>query len=238
MPLRNESKRKWPLHERKEEIDKVCDGFVATGKSNRSIYRVIIEALFPEGSGLPGPVLSRNDIREAVQKARPRYQDPFRRLRELQGEEGLHGLVRDKSKYQLQTLAVEKKRTPRRSVSSSTARKIALAQNSRCPTCGDALVLDGDSIHVDHKVPRDRGGSNDEANLQVLCGQCNVMKSSQCSGCNLPCQVCPWAFPEKYRLPRIRQDIVQRLNDQARAINRSVDDLTNEVLERGLREHE
>lgn len=234
MALKPVSAKPWSPEQRESEIDKVVAGFVTTGPTYQAIYRALIEHLFPPGSGLPGPVLTRQDMRDAVHSVKPGYKDVFRRVRELQGEEGLHGLVKEKTKYQLQHLAIAQKREPRKPLKASTGRKIALAQGSRCTVCGQPIVVNGDTIHVDHRVPRDRGGNSHESNLQVLCAACNVSKSSSCSGCKLPCQVCPWAFPEQYKLPRLRSDVILRLNDLARKSNRSVDEITNEILDKNL----
>ena len=53
----------------------------------------------------------------------------------------------------------------------------------RCELCG---VQDGDEayterlpLHVDHIVPRSKGGSNDLTNLQVLCRACNLGKGNR-----------------------------------------------------------
>ncbi|MBM6757013.1 hypothetical protein H6A18_10925 [Collinsella tanakaei] len=73
-----------------------ANGFVAKGKSNRLMYRAILEALWPKGYGIPGPILSRDEIRAAVDVAQgKRYKDVFRRLRELQGDEGFLGIAKD-----------------------------------------------------------------------------------------------------------------------------------------------
>lgn len=42
----------------------------------------------------------------------------------------------------------------------------------RCQLCG-ATAADGARLEVDHKVPRARGGTDDESNLWVLCLPCN-----------------------------------------------------------------
>ena len=82
-----------------------------------------------------------------------------------------------------------------------------------------------DGVEVDHRRPRVRGGSHTDANLQVICGACNVLKSTQCSGCTLDCGTCAWAFPEQHRPVKLRPDIVQRLNEIARSRNEDVDNL-------------
>ena len=78
--------------QRQSELDKICTGFVAPGKANRQLYKTILERLLLPGFGVPGPVVSRQNIRDAVNAVKPGYKDVFRRLRELQGEEGLTGI--------------------------------------------------------------------------------------------------------------------------------------------------
>ena len=52
-----------------------------------------------------------------------------------------------------------------------------------CQQC-KALVSDdmkcrGMTAHVDHIIPKARGGVDDVANLQVLCYQCNIAKGAR-----------------------------------------------------------
>ena len=49
--------------------------------------------------------------------------------------------------------------------------------NGRCSLCG--ATKKETVLHVDHIVPRSRGGLNDESNLQVLCLKCNFGKSNK-----------------------------------------------------------
>ena len=49
--------------------------------------------------------------------------------------------------------------------------------NGRCSLCG--ATKKETVLHVDHIVPRSRGGSNDESNLQVLCLKCNLGKGNK-----------------------------------------------------------
>ena len=234
--MQKPSRKAWSAEQRAREIEKICTGFVAT-PSNRAIYKILLECVFPPGSGVPGPVVSRDDLRAAVEATKPGYKDVFRRVRELQGEEGLDGLVKEGSRYQLQHTAIGQKREPRRAISAKAGREIAISQGSRCTVCGEPVAVNGERrIDVDHRVPRKRGGTSYAGNLQVLCANCNIAKSTQCSGCALNCQTCGWAFPERYRPVKLRPDIVLRLHDLARDANRSTDDLANELLDRALRD--
>jgi 5-methylcytosine-specific restriction endonuclease McrA len=55
--------------------------------------------------------------------------------------------------------------------------RLERAQNDRCAVCG--RFLDSQSHpHVDHRVPVALGGSNASANLQLLCGDCNLGKGA------------------------------------------------------------
>lgn len=48
----------------------------------------------------------------------------------------------------------------------------------RCCSCGRSSTKDGVTLEVDHVVPRSKGGTNDEKNLQTLCRKCNSGKSN------------------------------------------------------------
>lgn len=47
------------------------------------------------------------------------------------------------------------------------------AQGGRCALCGDSVAVDR---HLDHKLPRSRGGADEMSNYQWLCPPCNVAK--------------------------------------------------------------
>lgn len=232
--LKPPSKGAFSAGDRASQIDKICNAFVAPGNANRELYRIILECVFPLGAGIPGPLVSESDIRAAINAVRPGYKDVFRRVRELQGEEALEGLVKVGRQYQLQHLAIGQKREPRRTVQQSVARQIVLSQGSRCTVCGAPIATNGNRIDVDHRVPRTRRGTSHESNLQVLCTACNNTKSTQCSNCTLDCSACGWAFPEKYRLIKLQPDIILRLNELAKDANQDVDDVANRLLDRAL----
>lgn len=234
--LQTPSRRPLSAAQRDSELSKICSGFVSPGPANRAIYRVVLERLLPPGAGIPGPVVSRQQVRDAVEAVKPGYQDVFRRVRELQGEEGLYGIIKSGANYQLVSLAVGAKREPRRALGGDLALAVSLRQGGRCAVCGVPIGAEGPRrAELDHRVPRTRGGDNSEANLQGLCTACNNSKSTQCTNCTLDCSTCGWAFPEKYRPVKLRPDIILRLNERAKESNQDVDQLANAVLERELR---
>jgi hypothetical protein len=99
------------LVDRDEWIEKAAIGFIAKSNSNKVIYKVILETLWPKGHGIPGPVIDRDSIRRAVDEAKGKpYLDVFRRLRELQGDEGFLGVVKQGNQYQLIDLNIYAKK--------------------------------------------------------------------------------------------------------------------------------
>jgi 5-methylcytosine-specific restriction endonuclease McrA len=61
-----------------------------------------------------------------------------------------------------------------------TRKRIALAHGYRCAGCGCVWVPSRDQI--DHKVPLEQGGSNDDSNLHPLCHQCHEAKTAAEAG--------------------------------------------------------
>ena len=53
--------------------------------------------------------------------------------------------------------------------------KILKRDNFRCQLCGRSAD-DGTVLHVDHKIPKAKGGSNQRENLWTLCADCNLGK--------------------------------------------------------------
>lgn len=58
----------------------------------------------------------------------------------------------------------------------NTRDRVALAHGYRCSGCGCVWVQGRDQI--DHKVPLEQGGSNDDSNLQPLCDDCHKAKTA------------------------------------------------------------
>lgn len=221
------------LASRNEWLDAAEAAFVSPGLANRKIYRSILNELWPEGHGIPGPHVSQDRIRELVDNERiasgkPLYRDPFRRMRELQGEEGFTSIMKEGVRYQLQSLDVRQKREPRARPSRKLWNKILDEFDYRCAHCGSQAP--GVKLSPDHKIPRARGGSNEEENWQPLCEQCNNLKSSACQGCQLICQVCSWAYPAEYKPIKIDDQNKEAIRRQAEKGGEHQSDLVNKIL--------
>lgn len=153
------------LEDRDTWINRVVDGFVSPSKSNKEYYRVILETLWPKGHGIPGPLVDGAQIREAIDAYRGKpYVDTFRRMRELQGEEGVRGIIKGGNKYQLVDLTVSQKRIPRTHLNDSDWGIVLATYHNVCAACGRSPEQIG--FQQDHKVPRLRGGSDDLSNWQ------------------------------------------------------------------------
>jgi len=62
----------------------------------------------------------------------------------------------------------------------NTVRYDILKRDRKCMLCGASPETDNEvRLHVDHIVPRSKGGSNDFSNLQTLCMECNLGKSNR-----------------------------------------------------------
>lgn len=105
-----------------------------------------------------------------------------------------------------------------------------------CAACG--RTPDKIGFQQDHKVPRLRGGSDELSNWQPLCDECNNFKSTACRDCKLDCQNCCWAYPEKFKPIRIPGQLVKRLREYAKKIERNSDELLTEIIEKYLENKE
>ena len=98
---------------------------------------------------------------------RLRELDPFFLIeRTRRGSETLYRLVRQKPKRSDQGKPISK-----------TLRSWVL-RDQRCAQCGRTPVEDGVKLHVDHILPKDWGGTDEQENLQALCRECNEGKKN------------------------------------------------------------
>jgi 5-methylcytosine-specific restriction endonuclease McrA len=212
-------------------LDDICEGFVQPGASNRALYRIILEVLLPEGAGFPGPVVDQREIREYVELKKPGYRDPFRRMRELQGEEGLLSIIQNGTRYQWVSPAVGEKRIPRIQIPNRIRDEVVASSAYRCSVCSRPVTSEGaNRASIDHRVPRTRGGSNEASNYQALCSTCNANKQACCSGCTIDCNSCGWAFPDSYLVPVLDPEILARARNIASARGESPNAYLNRKL--------
>lgn len=220
-------------------LEEVSKSFVSPSAANKSYYRVLLEKLWPEEHGIPGPIVREDQLREAIEifrrsqysgnKPYKPYVDVFRRLRELQGEEGITGIGREGKTYQLVSLSLSEKRVPRVKLSDLDWKQIIEQYSNQCAVCcrSEPEV----KFQQDHKVPRIRGGGNELDNWQPLCDECNNFKSTSCRGCQLKCEECSWAFPERFAPLRLSSDNIYKLRQYAISVNLDPHDLLNQVVE-------
>ena len=58
----------------------------------------------------------------------------------------------------------------------TTRERIALAHDYTCSNCGGIWISSRDQI--DHKIPLEQGGSNEDSNLWPLCNDCHTAKTA------------------------------------------------------------
>jgi 5-methylcytosine-specific restriction endonuclease McrA len=220
-------------------IEKVCQNFISPSTANKAYYRVLLEELWPPKHGIPGPFVREEHLREAIDRFRRSqhsgnqpykpYIDVFRRLRELQGEEGITGIGREGRTYQLVSLTLNEKRVPRIKLSDLDWNSVLETYKYKCAVCSrsEAEVR----FQQDHKIPRNRGGGNEVENWQPLCDECNNFKSTSCRGCQLSCEQCCWAFPERFAPLRLSMENIQKLRRHARHVDLDPHDLLNQVID-------
>lgn len=216
-------------------------GFVGLSRRNKEYYAVILETVWTKGHGIPGPIVTEDDLREAIDAYRRNalpagatykpYKDVFRRVRELQGEEGLTCLIKSGTKYQLVSLELGPKRTPRERPSAADWAGILAQHGGRCAVCGREEPARG--FQPDHKIPRLRGGA-EQGNWQPLCPECNNFKSTSCRGCELECSECAWAFPEKWALIRLTPGHVEIIRDMAEESSQAPSDVLEHLIDVAL----
>lgn len=68
--------------------------------------------------------------------------------------------------------------TKRSEINDKVRYRILNRDKNRCQGCGKKPSEDGVKLHVDHRIPLDMGGSNNDDNLWTLCAQCNQGKKS------------------------------------------------------------
>jgi hypothetical protein len=146
------------------------------------IKKQILEILWPM------EWVNTHDIHQATGQS---YYD--RRIRELR-ESGWQ-IIAVGLNYRLQS----RNKLPgnsRKYPSTKQKREVFDRDKGICQICGSTHPR----MEYDHKIPRERLGLTEVANLQLLCSPCNVDKRGACKKCTLStCDGCPYAYPESFK---------------------------------------
>jgi hypothetical protein len=105
----------------------------------------------------------------------PQFNRRVRELRDVCVVDGRH--EGGKFVYELKGLRAKAKAD----ASISKTLRAYVLRNQRCEMCGRTPAEDGVKLHVDHKIPREWGGTSDVDNLQALCSECNEGKRDRFS---------------------------------------------------------
>jgi len=134
--------------------------------------------------------------KELLKKTNQKYFD--RRIRELRDENGYDIIVQHingEPHYKLQSNKINplKHRTY---LSKKDRDEIKKNSSNTCPLCNrtyNSIIKPA----YDHRVPLIKGGNGKVDNFQIICYECNNQKRSQCRHCDMDCNKCFLAFPEK-----------------------------------------
>lgn len=100
-----------------------------------------------------------------------------RRIRELSAAGWDIEAIPAQRAYRLRALDPREPRAQQAGISSKQRYRILHRDQSRCRRCG-RTPEDGVKLVVDHIIPRDWGGPNDDENLWTLCQDCNLGKKA------------------------------------------------------------
>lgn len=102
-----------------------------------------------------------------------------RALRQLRSD-GIINYEYDRSLniYNITSIGEYSSTTNRSQINDKVRFRILNRDNYTCQTCGKTPTKDGIKLHIDHRVPVDMGGSNNDENLWTMCAQCNEGKKN------------------------------------------------------------
>ena len=147
------------------------------------IHLRIIEVMkrFPEG-------ISGGQIRQELEKEGLRPEDQThldRRKRDLKKwfiiEKIKSTVVVDGKKRNVTLYRYKGKRrciTDEGQISQKLRAEVIHSAHGRCQMCGKTIETHGITLVVDHKKPRDWGGTNERQNLWAICEECNAGKKA------------------------------------------------------------
>jgi hypothetical protein len=141
----------------------------------RELHQRIYEVLYDRREDPP----TMHEIQAALPDDDAHAPQFNRRVRELRDAFILEGGRDEHGNYIYRLSGVRSQQKAEAAISKTT--RAYVLRHQRCEMCGKTPKDDGVRLHVDHKIPREWGGTNDVENLQALCSECNEGKRDRFS---------------------------------------------------------
>lgn len=163
-----------------------------------------------------------------------------RRIRELRNEMGYDietGFIDGEPSYRLRSDKRSQVK-PRTYLNAADKKTLLKGSDGKCAICGNEFTK-RNPLSFDHRVPLLRGGSGSIDNFQLVCYECNNQKRVQCKSCELDCQRCFLAFPDK--LPKgillqlSSKSLANQLADKAKKDRKSVEEYLLSLIKKALK---
>ena len=203
-------------------------------RSLRGAKLKILQRLWVDDTeGFPKPWVAGSELLQLTGQS---YYD--RRIRELRDEVGCDIAVEYRQELggYAYRLASEYLSLPqdRDYLSEKQKQRLFARHNYTCAVCGERVAPGLKGLQADHKIPVSRNGSNDELNWQPLCVKCNVGKRRACSGCQVDCMTCSWAYPDVIGINTMlsmRNAVLDRVDQYAKQREITRDEVIETALE-------
>jgi len=149
------------------KLEDIAKSFLHYDKSQQEYYEYITKTM-------PSKVLKKHGL---ITQNKNLYTltDEYKNLNADESQK-LINLCDEKINTFLETRldTYDHRRRNQNNLSGSLRYRIIKRAGGKCEACG--ISSDKRAIDVDHIIPKNKGGSNDESNLQALCFKCNRQK--------------------------------------------------------------
>jgi len=175
------------------------------------VKKLILNTLWADDStGFPKPWFSSNKLLQITEQKN--FDRRMRDLKNLYGCDLEQSHINGSSSYRIFSDKINQQNS-RKNIKSSVKQKLFADSNYTCAVCSQQFNAGLRGLQADHKIPVSRGGNHDLRNFQSLCNNCNAIKRSACSGCEMNCHYCHWAFPENNKdfLLKIPNNIMENI---------------------------
>lgn len=142
-------------------------------------HKQLYDAFVQLGVGKP---VTPSELRKQMGIAPHEHSQLRRRIKELQDRgynaHRVDGRRAGEYLYVLESAAPTLTVRGPHAISAKTRAEVLHRAGRRCQMCGRMPQSDGIKLAVDHRIPREWGGTNDVENLEALCEECNGGKKA------------------------------------------------------------